>query len=58
MVGEVPENGDGSAFVECRKEKEKGVPKLHDRIAGVFTLVQQRGMVVSTTEIYTCESPT
>ena len=55
-VGEVPENDDESVLVGCRKEK--GVTKFYDRTAGVLALVRPCGVIVNTTEMYTCESPT
>ena len=55
-VGQLPENDDESALVGCRKEK--GVTKFYDRTAGVLALVRPCGIIVNTTEMYTCESPT
>ena len=40
----------------CRKLK--GVNRFHDRTAGVLALVRPCGVIVNTTEMYTCESPT
>ena len=52
-VGDVPENDDGSVLTGCRKEK--GVTKFYDRTAGVLALVRPCGVIVNTTEMYTCE---
>ena len=56
QVGELPENDDPTLLTGCRKAK--GVNPFHERTAGVLSLVRPCGIIVNTTEMYTCESPT
>ena len=56
QVGDLPENDDPTLFTGCRKEKS--VNRFDDRTAGVLALVRPCGVIVNTTEMYTCESPT
>ena len=56
QVGDLPENDDLSLLTGCRKKKS--VNRFHDRTAGVLALVRPCGVIVNTTEMYTCESPT
>ena len=55
-VGEVPENDDARVVIGC--PKEKGVTKFYKRTASVLALVRPCGVIVNTSEMYTCESPT
>ena len=56
VIGDVPENDDSNLLVGCRKAK--GVTRFYDRTAGVLSLVRPCGVIVNTSEMYTCESPT
>ena len=55
-VGDVPENDDANLLVGCHKSK--GVNRFYDRTAGILSLVRPCGVIINTTEMYTCESPT
>ena len=55
-IGDVPENDDSNLLVGCRKAK--GVTRFYDCTAGVLSLVHPCGVIVNTSEMYTCESPT
>ena len=55
-VGTLPDNDCPDVLVGCKKAN--AVTKFHDRTAGLLALVRPCGVIVSTCEMYTCESPT
>lgn len=54
LTGEIPANDDPSVHVGCKKAEN--VPRFYNRTAGLMVLVKPCGVVVSISELLTCES--
>lgn len=52
---ELPDNEDETVHVGCKKPEN--VPRFHNRTAGLMTLVKPCGIIVSVSELLSCESP-
>lgn len=56
FVGDLPENDDDSLMVGCKKVENR--TKYYMTTAGMLALIRPCGIVISMSEMYTCESPT
>lgn len=55
MSEDLPDNNDATVHVGCKKLEN--VPRFYNRTAGLMTLVKPCGVIVSISELLSCESP-